>query len=116
MAVLALLEELGGHRAVDDLVTVLEEREEPLPRGTVYNVVGDLSDAGVIMAADAEPGAALYEVAEEWHHHFVCRDCGAVHDVPCTVGDRPCLQATLPGAEVEEAQVIFRGRCRACAA
>lgn len=115
-AVLRLLHELGGHRSVDELVVALEERGEPLPRASVYNVVADLSARGLLMVADTGPGAALYEVADRWHHHFVCRDCGAIVDVPCAVGERPCLEAALPGAEIDEAQVIFRGRCSDCAA
>lgn len=114
--VLGVLAELGGHLTVEEMTSALRERGRPLPRGTVYNVVGDLSTAGVIMVADAGPGSTLYEVAERWHHHFVCRHCGAVVDVPCVVGDRPCLDAALDGAHVDEAQVIFRGRCARCAA
>jgi hypothetical protein len=30
-------------------------------------------------------------------------------------GTKPCLDAELPGAVVDEAQVIFRGVCAVCA-
>lgn len=60
------------------------------------------------------PGRALYELADHWHHYFVCRRCGAVSDVECAVGDTPCLHAPVPGAVVDEAQVIFRGFCADC--
>ena len=83
---------------------------------SVYNVVADLQAAALVMSADVGPGRALYEVAETWHHHFVCRVCGAITDVPCVRGKKPCLDppAALAGT-VEEAQVIFRGVCAACA-
>lgn len=115
LSVLALLEHREGHHSVDELVARLREEGDPLPRATVYNVVADLAEAGIIMAADAGPGPALYEAGGVWHHHFVCRSCDKVVDVPCQNGDRPCLEAELPGARVEEAQVIFRGRCPSCA-
>lgn len=67
---------------------------------------------GSVMRADAGPGAAVYEASDAWHHHFVCRVCGGIEDVPCLKGRKPCLEPppTL-GGTVDEAQVIFRGVC-----
>ncbi|HEY8477596.1 MAG TPA: Fur family transcriptional regulator [Chloroflexota bacterium] len=116
LLVLDILERLGGHRSVDEVVAALRAQGTALPRATVYNVVNALVERGLIMGADAGPGRALFEASSTWHHHFVCRSCGAVIDVPCVVGAKPCLQLDLAGAEVDEAQVIWRGRCPACAA
>lgn len=116
VAVLGVLEELDGHPAADELVEVVAARGHHLPRATVYNVLRDLSACGLVMVADTGPGPALYETADEWHHHFVCRSCQAVVDVACVTGAKPCLTPQLVGAEVDEAQVILRGRCSDCAA
>jgi Fur family ferric uptake transcriptional regulator len=115
--VFAALREAGGHRSVDDIVRLCADRGESLGRMTIYNVVGDLTRVGLVMCADAGPGRALYEAADEWHHHYVCRLCGAIFDVPCAKGEKPCLDPPddAPGT-VDEAQVIFRGVCHACAA
>jgi Fur family ferric uptake transcriptional regulator len=94
----------------------LAEAGQRLLRGSVYNVLGSLVAAGVVIVADAGPGRSLYEASGTWHHHFVCRACGALMDVPCLAGTKPCLEAALDGALVDEAQVIFRGLCPACAA
>lgn len=116
LTVLHALEELGGHCSADEVHQFLEQRGDEVPRGTVFKVVGDLSDRGVIMVTDAGPGRTLYEFAEEWHHHFVCRNCHEIFDVPCMEGKKPCL---LPDVDlpftIEEAQVIFRGLCQECA-
>src|SRR4051794_16529529 len=85
------LAELGGHRSVDEVVVELRRRGQPLPRASVYNVVEALRLVGVVMGADAGPGRALYEVATTKHHHFVCRSCAEVIDVPCVTGQTPCL-------------------------
>lgn len=113
-SLLALLDAWEGHHAVDDLAAGLAELDHPLPRQSVYNVLADLVEVGLALPADTGPGRALYERASSWHHHLVCVACGAVVDVPCVVGDKPCLEATVPGAEIDEAQVIFRGRCADC--
>jgi Fur family ferric uptake transcriptional regulator len=116
IAVYEALRRAGGHRSVDEIASLLSRRAPAVSRMSVYNVVADLTAAGLLMCADTGPGRALYEVADRWHHHFVCRVCGAVADVPCVRGEKPCLEppASL-AASVEEAQVIFRGVCRACA-
>jgi Fe2+ or Zn2+ uptake regulation protein len=113
--VLAALEDLGGHRTADEVRDQLAAAGRPLPRSSVYNVLTSLAEAGLALTADAGPGPVLYEAGQEWHHHFVCRSCHRVFDVPCLVGARPCL---TPGTDVgvaDEAQVIFRGICTDCA-
>lgn len=84
-------------------------------RASIYNVLDDLTRADLVMRADRGPGTAICEVADAWHHRFVCRACGAVLDVPCAVGSKPCLDADIPAAIIDEAQIIFRGLCPSCA-
>jgi Fur family ferric uptake transcriptional regulator len=115
----AILEALGedhGHRSAEELVAALASRQVRLARASVYNGLDDLVAAGLVMLADVGPGRALYELADEWHHHFVGRRCRRVTDVACAAGSRPCLKASVPGAEIDEAQVIFRGLCADCRA
>ncbi|MFV1990784.1 MAG: Fur family transcriptional regulator [Acidimicrobiales bacterium] len=114
LLVLAALEQAGGHRSAEAVGVLLENDGAGLSRGTVYKVLDDLVATGIVMLADRGPGTALYEIADEWHHHFVCRSCGDVIDIPCEVGSKPCLDVSILGAEVDEAQVIFRGRCPTC--
>jgi len=99
--------------AITDALTAVDAS---LLRGSVYNVVNKLHGHGLINLADVGPGRALYEAGKPWHHHFVCRTCDAVIDVPCSSGIKPCLEHELPGAMVDEAQVIFRGLCGDCLA
>lgn len=114
LLVLDVLEKRAGHCAVEDVLDGLVRQGARLSRATVYNVLRSLMAAGLVMVADIGPGRMFLEPARAWHHHFVCRVCGAVIDVPCVVGSKPCLEPSLPGAEVEEAQVIWRGRCPSC--
>lgn len=116
LAVLGTLAAIGGHRTADELGAALRDAGTPLPRASLYHALGTLADAGLLIAADAGPGTARYEIADTWHHHLVCRACGDILDVPCVAGSRPCLEASLPGARIEEAQVVFRGLCPACSA
>ena len=116
LELLGLLDDLGGHRSADELVAAFRSRGTPVPRATVFHVLGALERAGLVLVADAGPGRTLYEAATRRHHHLVCGTCGAVVDVPCLRGEKPCLEPELPGVRVDEAQVIFRGLCASCAA
>ena len=116
IAIIDALGNLGGHRTADEVATSLDAVGDRVPRASLYHALGSLAAAGVVMVADAGPGAARYELASTWHHHLVCRSCGDIIDVPCVRGSRPCLDAGIPGATIDEAQVIFRGTCTACVA
>ena len=116
MLVMGVLRERGGHMSADEVVDALQAQGNPLRRGSVYGVVAALLTHGLLMMTDVGPGRARYELADRWHHHFVCRVCGAIEDVDCVVGAKPCLEPDGVDGEVDEAQVIFRGRCRACIA
>jgi Fur family ferric uptake transcriptional regulator len=119
LAVAAALDALGGHRTADEVHAYLgstgSTTGDDLPRTSVYNALAALCAAGVAMPADVGAGAAAYELATHWHHHFVCRSCGSVSDVDCIVGEKPCLTPEGDFGSVDEAQIIFRGVCRACA-
>lgn len=116
LAVLGELAGSPGHHGADEIADRIEARGMRIARASVYNVLDDLVRFELVMLADAGPGRALYEARETDHHHFVCRRCGSVQDVPCVVGDRPCLEVAIPGVVVDQAQVIFRGVCAECAA
>ncbi len=113
LAVHRALARLGGHRSADEVAAALRGADA-LPRTSVYNALEALRSAGVVIQAYAGTGAALYEAASEWHHHFVCRSCRAIIDVPCAVGVKPCIEPELPDVDVEEAEVIYRGVCARC--
>lgn len=98
-----------GHHAADRVAAATGQA-----RATTYVVLDDLVEAGLLLAADAGPGRTLYEAGTSFHHHFVCSSCGRVIDVPCGSDKRPCLDAQVPGAEIDTAQVIYRGRCDDC--
>lgn len=113
LRVLALLETLGGHRTADELLTQAIQDDGPLARATMYKVLNDLTDAGVVTVADVTGGAARYELTDEHHHHFVCQRCHRVLDVWCSGG--PCEPDRIGGHVVQATRVIHHGVCADCA-
>jgi Fur family transcriptional regulator, stress-responsive regulator len=84
----------------------------------VYDVLRALTDAGLVRRIQPAGSVARYEArVGDNHHHVVCRSCGAIADVDCAVGYAPCLTAADDaGYQIDEAEVIFWGRCPGCAA
>lgn len=116
LAILSMLQAVGGHRSADELVAALREGGYHHARTTVYNTLDDLARAGLVRAAPVDAGALRYEVDVGEHHHFVCRECGLIINVPVApeVAAHPIPK--VDGATADEIDVIYRGLCAACAA
>nr|WP_033290396.1 Fur family transcriptional regulator [Amycolatopsis jejuensis] len=84
----------------------------------VYDVLRALTDSGLLRRIQPPGSVARYEArVGDNHHHVVCRTCGAIEDVDCAVGDAPCLTAAQThGFVIDEAEVVYWGRCPGCSA
>ncbi len=114
----AVLAAVYGHPHADtgSILDVVREQLGEVSQQAVYDVLGALTDAGLVRRIHPPGSAARYEsrVADN-HHHVVCRSCGAIEDVDCVVGPAPCLTAAdHTGYVVDEAEVVFHGLCPAC--
>jgi len=87
---------------------------------TVYRVLEQLSERGLVQRVHVGAGTALYEAAlpsGEHHHHLVCDDCGKVE---AFADDE--LEAVIhkverrTGYTIGGHDVVLRGACRDCAA
>jgi Fur family transcriptional regulator, stress-responsive regulator len=104
------------HATADSVAESVRAEVGAISLQAVYDALGALVDADLVRRIQPAGSPARFEarVADN-HHHLVCRDCGRTVDVDCTVGDAPCLSpADAAGFEVDEAEVIFWGRCPDC--
>src|SRR5580704_13056494 len=115
LAILSMLQQVGGHRSADELVAALREGGYHHARTTVYNAVDDLARAGLVRAAPIDAGALRYEAAAGEHHHFVCRACGRIVNVPVAPDLARHPIPAVAGAKADEIDVIYRGFCVSCA-
>ena len=106
------------HLTAEDVVEIVRTDIGAISRRAVYDAVGSLADDGLLRRIQPAGSAARYEVrVGDNHHHLVCRSCGNLVDVDCAVGDAPCLTASDDaGFEIDEAEVVYWGRCPACLA
>jgi len=104
------------HSTADQIGKGVRERIGSVSTQAVYDVLFACASAGLVRWVEPAGHPARYERRTgDNHHHLVCRGCGRIDDVDCTVGVAPCLDPSdHHGYELEEAEVVFWGRCREC--
>jgi Fur family ferric uptake transcriptional regulator len=108
----------GDHLGIEAIAAGVRDRVGHISLQAVYEALHALTAAGLIRRIEPPGGAPRFEGrVEDNHHHIVCRSCGVVADVDCAVGEAPCLTASDDhGFTIDEAEVIYWGRCPDCAA
>lgn len=104
------------HGTADDVAAAVRAEIGAISRQAVYDALDVLADKGLIRRIQPAGSPARYEdrVGDN-HHHLICRTCGRMVDVDCAVGAAPCLTpAHHSGYKIDEAEVIYWGRCPAC--
>ncbi len=117
---LAVLRALAAapHSTAADIGTVVRAELGAVSLQAVYDALGTLTEKGILRRIQPAGSPARYETrVGDNHHHLICRACGQMVDVDCAVGETPCLTAADgAGYEIDEAEVIYWGRCPACVA
>jgi Fur family transcriptional regulator, stress-responsive regulator len=104
------------HGTAADVEEVARAEIGSISLQAVYDALGTLTDEGIIRRIQPAGSPARYEdrVGDN-HHHLICRNCGRMVDADCAVGESPCLTAADDsGYEIDEAEVIYWGRCPDC--
>jgi Fe2+ or Zn2+ uptake regulation protein len=106
------------HADTDSIIGVVRADLGEVSHQAVYDVLRALTAAGLVRRFQPKGSVARYEArVGDNHHHAVCRSCGAIADVDCAVGHTGCLTpAADSGFEIDEAEVIYWGRCPVCMA
>lgn len=121
---LAILEALENrpHSDADTVLKAVREGYGAVSMQTVYDALHAMTAHGIIRRIEPAGQSALYErrIGDN-HHHLVCRRCATIVDIPCAVGETPCLTAAhesdlSAGFEIDEAEVTYWGVCAECRA
>jgi Fur family transcriptional regulator, stress-responsive regulator len=106
------------HATADAVVEAVRAELGSISVQAVYDVLSVLVDVGLVRRIQPAGSPARFEArVRDNHHHVICRSCGRTADVDCAVGAAPCLTALDDaGFEIDEAEVIYWGRCPECRA
>jgi Fe2+ or Zn2+ uptake regulation protein len=106
------------HVTADAIAEAVRAEIGTISLQSVYDALGVLVAEGLVRRIQPAGSPARFEdrVADN-HHHLICRTCGRMVDVDCAVGFTPCLTAGDDnGYEIDEAEVVYWGRCPDCVA
>lgn len=106
------------HADTESIIGAVRENVPDVSHQAVYDSLRTLTEAGLVRRIQPAGSVARYESrVGDNHHHVVCRSCGAIADVDCAVGHRPCLTAADDhGFRIDEAEVVYWGLCARCQA
>ena len=115
---LAILRAVGSrpHATADELIDDVRAVIGSISRQAVYDTLGILVEKNLVRRIQPAGSSARYEdrVGDN-HHHLICRGCGITFDIDCALGEAPCLVVDKDhGFEIDEAEVIYWGRCPSC--
>ena len=104
------------HITADGVAEIVRTEIGAISRQAVYDALAMLVEEGLIRRIQPAGSPARFEArVGDNHHHVICRICGRTADVDCAVGSAPCLAASDDnGFEIDEAEVIYWGRCPKC--
>lgn len=104
------------HLSAEDIYRQLSGQKIDVGLATVYRVLTQFEQAGLLTRNYFEPTKAIYELNEGEHHdHIVCVDCGWVEEFhDDQIEERQREIARERGVEIVDHSLALYCRCKNC--
>ncbi|MBK6469505.1 MAG: ferric iron uptake transcriptional regulator [Betaproteobacteria bacterium] len=101
------------HMTAEDVFKALLAEGADIGLATVYRVLMQFEQAGLLTRSNFESGKAVFELNEGQHHdHLVCLDCGRVEEFyDVEIEARQRAVTTARGFELQEHSLSLYARC-----
>ena len=101
------------HLSAEDVYKALIAEGIDVGLATVYRVLTQFEQAGILSRSHFESGKAVYELNEGQHHdHLVCLDCGRVEEFyDAEIEKRQNDVARLKGFEIADHALSLYAHC-----
>jgi Fur family transcriptional regulator, ferric uptake regulator len=101
------------HMTAEDVFKALLTEGADIGLATVYRVLMQFEQAGLLKRSNFESGKAVFELNEGQHHdHLVCLDCGRVEEFyDADIEARQRTVAATRGFELQEHTLALYARC-----
>jgi len=101
------------HMTAEDVYKALLIESADVGLATVYRVLMQFEQAGLLKRSNFESGKAVYELNEGQHHdHLVCLDCGRVEEFfDAQIEQRQREVTVSRGFELQEHSLALYARC-----
>jgi len=112
LAVARFVLDTTSHPTAEEVWQRVRRGSPTLSRATVYNTLNLLVEKGLLKAQVVREGAVVFDAHVARHHHFVDEETGEIQDVPWDAV-KVVGEWSPRGYEVQDYQVVMRGRRRA---
>lgn len=101
------------HLTAEDVYKALLSESVDIGLATVYRVLTQFEQAGILARSHFETGKAVFELNEGSHHdHLVCLDCGRVEEFfDAKIEERQRRVAQDRGFELQDHALSLYGHC-----
>ena len=105
------------HMTAEDVFRVLLNEHSDIGLATVYRVLTQFEQAGILERSHFESGKAVYELNEGSHHdHLICTSCGKVEEFyDAEIERRQQMIAKDKGWIMQDHAMSLYGLCAECA-
>ncbi len=116
LRILHLLEESKAHLRAEDLYRMLAELGDEVGLATVYRVLTQFEEAGIVKKHHFSDDHAVFEIDHGGHHdHLVCVKCNKVEEfVDPEIEARQKDIAKRFGYEITDHSLYLYGICHTC--
>ncbi len=112
-AIFSLLSSRRDHPSATQMYEDLKEKFPSLSRATVYRVLNNAADEGLILRIHVGT-EDHFDGAQEGHCHIICTNCNDIYDAPFPKEAISSLEKES-GYKVSDRHVEFYGLCPKCA-
>lgn len=117
LKILEVLENSPNHHlSAEDIYRVLIEHHEEVGVATIYRVLSQFEESGIVHKLNFENNQAVYELCGVEHHdHLVCVKCNRIIEFQDDVIEQHQLQiAKKHGFELTDHTLYLYGLCKDC--
>lgn len=105
-----------NHYSAEDVFTALRENGHDIGLATVYRVLSQFEQAGILVKHHFESGQAVFELDRGEHHdHLICMNCDKIvefYDESLEASQKSIAESH--GFELEEHDMVLYGICSDC--
>ena len=117
LKILEVLEKSSNHHlSAEDIYRALMEQNEEVGVATIYRVLTQFEESGIVNKLNFENNQSVYELSNVEHHdHLVCVKCNTIIEFQDDVIEQHQLQiAKKYGFQLTDHSLYLYGLCKIC--
>lgn len=114
---LAVVNALTKQKRPVSIADVYAAVKKVMNQSTAYRAIEDLERVALVRRVDFRHEHAHYELAQDHHHHVICKKCGSTENLTSCGGKRLEQEVLKKSGfkTIESHSMEFYGLCKRCA-